>query len=196
MAKHGKVRGELNGLLSGFLASRRKAKVIPYLCGRKRILDVGCGIFDWQEKVLPDDAEFVGIDCEEEVIRFNQDNFPHKFLHGDVEKSNLEFAENEFDLIILLAVLEHLEDPVGSLRKLTGKLSSGGLIVLTTPHPLGKTVLHAGAAIHLLSRDKHQHKNLFDYAQIEKLARSVCCHIIKYRRFLLGFNQFVVLEKD
>jgi SAM-dependent methyltransferase len=45
----------------------------------------------------------------------------------------LPFPETAFDLIGLFDVLEHLADPVASLRALGTRLSPGGALVLTVP---------------------------------------------------------------
>ena len=45
----------------------------------------------------------------------------------------MELADGRYDMIVLLDVLEHIEDDVGSLRVLRRKLAPGGRMVLTVP---------------------------------------------------------------
>lgn len=188
------IKGELDGLLSKYLARRRVAAVLPYMKGRRRILDVGCGVFRWDGLLRPD-AEYVGIDCEEEIVAYNRAHFPHTFFQADLDESRLDFCGSDFDVVVMLAILEHLCRPAQALVKLAQLLAPGGLIVLTTPHASGEPILEAGAAVRLFSRDKHQHQPLLDKAGIQALVAQAGCELAAYRRFLLGFNQLVVVKR-
>lgn len=45
-----------------------------------------------------------------------------------------ELSENFADIIISTSVLEHVENPLGVLRELRGKLKNGGKIVFHVPN--------------------------------------------------------------
>ncbi len=44
-----------------------------------------------------------------------------------------DLAGNASDALVMIEVIEHLDDPVGTLRALVAKLRSGGRVYLTTP---------------------------------------------------------------
>jgi SAM-dependent methyltransferase len=56
------------------------------------------------------------------------------FISGDVEKIELSFDTNYFDLIILGEVLEHLVNPWNFLKKMNIFLKSQGIIVASLPN--------------------------------------------------------------
>lgn len=52
---------------------------------------------------------------------------------GGLLPDGVALADGRYDLIVLLDVLEHIEDDVGTLKVLRHKLAPGGRIVLTVP---------------------------------------------------------------
>lgn len=193
--KHDHVTGELNGFLSGYLVKKRQAAILPYLKGRQRALDVGCGIFRWQG-LLPQKLQYVGIDREKSIIEHNRSHFNYEFFKVDLDSDGLKNLGKKFDLILMAAVIEHLDKPAAVLKRLSLLLQSDGIIVLTTPHPMGNCILNYGAKIRIFSRDKHQHHELLNRQGIGKIAKSGSFKITAYKRFLCGFNQLAVLEKE
>lgn len=186
------IEGDLNGFFSAFLIKKRLEVLKPYLKGKKRILDVGCGIFR-MGPLLPSNAEYTGIDFADSIIAYNKSRFNHAFYCLDVEQNSLPDFGKPFDLIIMLAAIEHFADPVPVLMKLKAHLSPDGVIVFTTPHPCGERVLNIGSELGLFSRDKDQHHALMPFGEIKKLSRLAGFDLVAYKRFLFGFNQLAVL---
>ena len=59
-------------------------------------------------------------------------------------------VDEEFDTIVILAVIEHVKDPTGLLAKLSPLLSKAGAMVITTPHPRMEWAHTVGAKVHLV----------------------------------------------
>ncbi|MCK5706683.1 MAG: methyltransferase domain-containing protein [Candidatus Aureabacteria bacterium] len=194
MKRDPKITGDMNGLLSPFLIKKRMEVVIPFIRERNKILDVGCGVFRWKD-FLPDGIEYMGVDFEDTIIEYNRMHFKQKFIKADLEKNDIGSCGANFDLILMLAVIEHFDNPVNVLKGLHKVLSEKGVICLTTPHVIGNLILNWGAKIKIFSQDKHQHHELLNYRKIKKLAYESGFKLIKYKRFLYGFNQLVILEK-
>ncbi len=190
-----KIEGDLNGILSSYLIKKRIEAIRPYLKGKKRILDIGCGVFRWTN-LLPTEVEYIGIDWEEAIIKYNQNHFHYQFFSANVETDDFSFCGGDFDLVIMLAVIEHFNRPDIVLKKLKRMLNPHGIIVLTTPYPAGNFILNFGAKIRIFTRDKHTHHNLLDYKTIKELVCASGYKIIKYERFLSGLNQLAVLIKE
>ncbi|MDB4349917.1 class I SAM-dependent methyltransferase [Omnitrophica bacterium] len=189
-----RVPGDLTGILSGYLVKKRIYAALPYLEGKKRILDIGCGIFRWGD-LLPAGSEYIGLDHERAIVEYNQERFPYTFFNMDVEKDDLSRCGKGFDLIIMLAVIEHFKSPYAVMERLKGLLAPQGIIVLTTPHPISTLVLDCGARFKLFARDKHTHRDLLGRDALNGLTDSCGFRLNKYKRFLLGFNQLAVLNK-
>ncbi len=96
-----------------------------------KVLDVGCG----PATILPylPEVDYTGIDLNEKHIAHAKREFGSRgrFLVGDVTQSLAREAES-FDLIIVSALLHHLDD--GSARQLLGelcKLAKSGARIIT-----------------------------------------------------------------
>ena len=96
----------------------------------------------------------------------------------DFEKS-LPFNDNEFDLAVSLAVVEHLYNWNLFLKELKRVSSS---VIITTPTPLGKPVLDFLAFLNLVNREHiKDHKYYLRKEDIEGAG-------YKYETFLFGLN--------
>lgn len=189
------IQGELNGLLSNFLAKRRQQIIKPYIREKNKVLDLGCGIFRW-ENYIRDEMSYTGIDIEADIISYNKIHYPdHHFVLKDLDEEILSFPENYFDLIIMLAILEHLKNPVKVLCELKNILTNDGIIIISTPHPRGERILNLGSKIKLFSQDKHQHQPLIDANKMQEIASQSNLKIISIQYFLFGFNQKIILGK-
>lgn len=55
-------------------------------------------------------------------------------LQNNLESEGLPFKNHEFDTISMIAVIEHLFDPVGALRECHRVLKPGGRVIVDTPN--------------------------------------------------------------
>ncbi len=114
-------RAILGFFLKNILADSSKKK--------PKILDVGCGTGANLEMLLQfGHAE--GVDASEKAVGFCHEKglTVHK---GLVE--NLPFADESFDLVTALAVIEHLGDDVQGLREIYRVLKRGGCALIFVP---------------------------------------------------------------
>lgn len=176
------------GLLSPFLRKERFRKVIPYLKGK--ILDYGCGSGGLARYVLPE--LYNGFEPDPVSLKIARSRFPgHKFLSCPDE-------QDRFDTVVALAVLEHADNPVEFLCRLSAYLddSPDARLVLTTPHPSLNRIYAAGSKLSLFSKHAYkEHKSLLDYTKTKAAANSAGLRMVVYQRFLLGANQLFVFEK-
>lgn len=109
-----------------------RLRLIERRSGRRgRLLDVGCALGDFLIE-----AERAGWLAEGvEVSDFAAARARARGLRvhvGELERSSLAAAS--YDVITLYDTIEHLEDPVGTLREIRRLLAPGGLIHLVTPN--------------------------------------------------------------
>src|ERR1700730_1664545 len=182
---------QLTGLLSPLLRSRPITAVRPFL-GQGDLLDFGCGTGELAHDVDP--SRYVGIDRDADSIAIAKKRFPsHRFLTLDEFSSAPN--QKQFDQVIGLAVIEHVDDPQQWLAWLRTLLKPGGRIILTTPHPSVRWLHELGAAIGLFSREgAREHRELIDRPRMTELAKAIGFRIQHCGRFLLGCNQLFVLE--
>lgn len=83
----------------------------------KRALEVGCGEGVIADKLQRRWAEVVALDLPDAGLRAEWRQYPGpRFLHGNAHA--LPFEDNQFDLVVAVEVLEHLDDPVQGLREI------------------------------------------------------------------------------
>ena len=184
------------GLLSNYLEKLRIRQLIKILPDKSmRILDIGCGDSRIIELLDGKINGYIGVDLIAEQIKANQEKYPEfNFMNGDILNINLS---GEYDLIILIAFIEHLsyEENIILFNKLKPYLAVDGSIILTTPAPSADLIHRLGAKIGLFSREAAQeHKCFFNNKLLQKLAYETGYKINIYRTFQFGLNQLVELK--
>jgi 2-polyprenyl-3-methyl-5-hydroxy-6-metoxy-1,4-benzoquinol methylase len=96
-----------------------------------RLLDIGCGVGALVETLghLGWNAE--GIDTDEEVVAVCRARGLRVSL-GTLEEQR--YPDNHFDVVTMMHVIEHVPDPVGTLREVHRILKPGGRVLMLTPN--------------------------------------------------------------
>lgn len=103
-------------------------KVISMLpSGRLRILDAGSGTGILSQELTELGHEVYSIDLK------NQANLKVRFKKADLNK-DIPFPDKCFDVILLVEVIEHLENPRHFFREVKRLLKKRGVLILTTPN--------------------------------------------------------------
>ncbi len=98
--------------------------------GRPQILDVGCGTgatMGFLERY----GQVTGIDVSLKAMRYCQTQDRSRLCLAD--GASLPFADESFDLVTALDLLEHLPQEAGGLREMWRVLKSGGRMILFVP---------------------------------------------------------------
>ncbi len=108
--------------------------IAKYIELNKKILDVGCasgklGAYLKKEK----NAIVVGVDISKIAIDQATKVLDETYCLN-IEKDNLPFVKNSFDIIICVDILEHLFNPRKTLKKLKHYLKNDGYFVLSIPN--------------------------------------------------------------
>jgi SAM-dependent methyltransferase len=92
----------------------------------RRVLDVACGPGTNAKYFV--DVDYVGVDINEEYIRYARRRYGRTFLVADVVRSPL--PGNCYDCILVNSFLHHLDDAAVRtvLRRLRGLLAPGGVV--------------------------------------------------------------------
>ena len=92
-----------------------------------RILDVGCGN-GWLAEFFKD---YTGIDGSPEMVKAAQSAKRNVTL-ADLGEG-IPFPDHEFDVVVLKDLLEHVEDPVATVREAGRVIRPGGLVFASSP---------------------------------------------------------------
>jgi 2-polyprenyl-3-methyl-5-hydroxy-6-metoxy-1,4-benzoquinol methylase len=192
------------GLLEGFLAKRRSrvaGRLISDGYRRGRILDIGCGIYPYH-LINTGFFEKHGVDKairEQDYESLKEDNiFIRAFNIGD--RGSLPFEDEHFDVITMLAVLEHIE-PLHVSRIISDVyrvIKTGGMLILSTPPPWTDRLLLIMAGLGLVSvTEIKDHKDTYQPEKIISLLQEAGFQRekVRYGYFEMFMNIWVTAVK-
>lgn len=109
-----------------------RAGLKPHL----KILEVGCGGGFSAKYLKGHYLGYLGIDYSNEMIEYAQRHFniPNVSFRP-LNIKDLEASYNDFDMIIMIGVLHHMENIKDVLLKLHSHLKTGGVIAVNEPQP-------------------------------------------------------------
>lgn len=100
---------------------------------RKTVLDVGCGTGLLGHEIARRGAKkVVGLDFSEEAIHQAQQLHQHPRLSYVCE--DIKKHKQTYDIIVSLGTLEHMDNPLATLRAMKRLLAPGGKLVLSCPN--------------------------------------------------------------
>jgi SAM-dependent methyltransferase len=108
----------------------KSANLLGKLCPQKgKLLDIGCGYGFFLEEATKRGWQASGIDLSQECVAFAKER-------GQKAELALpeDIKEKNFDAITMFYVLEHLPDPLATLRTVRKLLKPGGVLLLRVPH--------------------------------------------------------------
>jgi ubiquinone/menaquinone biosynthesis C-methylase UbiE len=181
-------------VLEPLLRRMRIRHVLPYIRAHQncRLLDVGCG---WEalflKSVAPYIVEGVGIDFKAPSLDDGKIRTEQLML-----TDSLPYRDASFDIVTMLAVLEHLDHPEALLREILRVLSPGGQLVLTVPSKASRPVLEFLAFRMGLvsSAEIADHKVYYDKGSLNQLLTLTGFKMTIHRYFQVGMNNFCVAE--
>jgi len=198
MAERNVTRGY--GLLERRLAKERAVmanRLIPALLRSGRLLDLGCGAYPYF-LMHTDFREKFGLDNIAEKIEGSSISLTRYDLESETA---LPFGDNYFDVVTMLAVLEHIEPGrlASVLTEIRRVLKPGGLYLLTTPTPSTDKLLRLMAMLKLVSRHEiEDHKHAYHLDEIVTYLRQAEFQEAQVQRgyFELFMNQWIVAKKE
>lgn len=114
----------------------RKETVESFTNGKnfKNVLDVPCGTGAMSIPLLNRTEKLLLIDVSSNMVEFAKKNVPEEF-NQKVEAINADFfkldlPKESYDLVICLGILAHVNSPEELLKKITGLIKPGGLLII------------------------------------------------------------------
>lgn len=128
------------GLVNWYGDTLQRMALKPILAATKntRVLDVGCGVGRWSSRLLQLDANVIGIDIAENMVREAKrrqraSNNEAKAEFAIATAQNLPFKDSIFDYVLSVTVLQHIVDD--------GEAKKSALEMVRVIKPGGKIIL-------------------------------------------------------
>jgi ubiquinone/menaquinone biosynthesis C-methylase UbiE len=143
--KYGSTNPVVKRLMAGFEGA------LDELFGRAApgsVLDVGCGegvlTHKWAERL--GDGRVVGLDLEDPRLKAEWTTRARRNLSFEtINGTPLRFADDEFDLVAAIEVLEHVPDPAATLSEMA-RVAARHLLVSVPREPLWRALNMARGA--------------------------------------------------
>ncbi|MBY3515014.1 class I SAM-dependent methyltransferase [Rhizobium laguerreae] len=172
--------------------------LLKYKAPPSTVLELGCSHGSFVALLRQSGYDAAGIEMSPWVVEFAKTTFDIPVFVGPVEA--VDFGDRKFDVIALMDVLEHLPDPVGTMRLALELLSPGGLLLIQTPQfkeqMRYKTLLETNAPF-LEQFKSNEHLYLFTKESVAKLFKQLGAEHIKFEPPIFHqYDMFFVVSRD
>ena len=153
------------------LAQARKRMQYLYLDDKfsGRLLDIGCGDGIYMRFMAGKGWKVEGLDFDEQAVRRARNVYRLNVKQGTLEEAR--YPDHSFDAVTLRHVIEHLADPLKTLRECLRVLRPGGTLVVVTPNSesLGHGLTHE----YWRGLEVPRHLNIFSLTALRRCAREL-----------------------
>lgn len=99
--------------------------------GRGRLLELGSSLGFLLDEFRKDGWDVLGVDPNAAACRVARERLQLPVIEAILERAGLE--DSSFDVVLLNHVIEHLDDPLRTIREVNRVLKPGGHFVIETP---------------------------------------------------------------
>ena len=141
--------------------------------------------------------EASGLELSPSIVEYAKQTFGVPMLLGPVEEQNI--APGSLDAIALMDVLEHLPDPIGTMRHSLSLLKPDGILLIQTPrYAEGKTfaAMEAEHDPFLVQLKHEQHLYLFSHTSARELFQRLRAEHIAFEPAIFGhYDMFIAVSR-
>lgn len=125
-------------------------------------------------------GEYVGVEYNDE-LRLSQSIHSDRIrlIGGDAMSLPAEIEDESFDVVSMLAILEHLPDPKRALAEALRVLKPGGIVVASCPNPIWDRIAGKLGMV-----DDDFHMTQIDLHRLQQMMTSAGFQVRESRRFM------------
>lgn len=168
----------------------------------KRVLEVGCATGYFTKALKDRGCQVVAIEMDPDAAAVAE-KWAERVVVGNLDTGTLwqELEGEQFDAVTFGDVLEHLRDPVATLRASVHVLKASGIVAISVPN-----VAHGDVRIALLQGDfpyhdtgllDHTHVHFFTKRNLENLVKEAGLIPVETRRIVMPlFQTELAIDRD
>jgi 2-polyprenyl-3-methyl-5-hydroxy-6-metoxy-1,4-benzoquinol methylase len=171
--------------------------LLTYKIPPGKTLELGCAHGGFVATLQWAGFTSTGLELSPAIAQIARDLFEVDVLEGAVEDQRL--APGTFDAIVMMDVLEHLPDPVVTMRRCVQLLKPDGLLLIQTPKfPEGASLqsLEAHSSRFVEQLKPQEHLYLFSDRSVVQLLARIGCPWVAFEPALLShYDMFLVVSR-
>lgn len=144
------------------------------------ILDVGCGGGLVCEPLSRLGAHVTGLDADTQAIQTARDHAAMMDLDVRYENGTVEDHKGLYDIVLVLEIIEHVDDPLGFLDDCAARLKPGGVMIVSTlnktPQSYAFGIVAAEYILGLVPRGTHSWSKFMKPSHLARVMKQ--CSIV------------------
>jgi SAM-dependent methyltransferase len=178
------TRPGLSGKAKGWLERRSVRNLRRYLAAPRRVLDVGCATGDLLLAIREaGNPNVVGVEVGTTAASVARDRGLD--VH-EAELDDVAFPDDSFDTAILSHTLEHVPDPLVTVREVRRILRPGGALILWLPNVESTEARVLGK--HWIGYDPPRHLTTFGVSTLSTALWNAGLHVREVRHEAVGLE--------
>ena len=160
----------------------------------KRVLEVGCATGYFTKALSDRGCQVVGIEYDAEAAAI-ADKWAERVVVGDLDAGTLwqELEGEQFDAVTFGDVLEHLRDPLATLRAAARVLKPSGIFAISVPNvahgDVRMALLQGAFPYHQTGLLDRTHIRFFTKSGLEDLVKEAGLVLVETRRVVMPLFQ-------
>ena len=141
----------------------------------KKVLDLGCGGGILAEALAKASANVSGIDIEASLIDVARSHAALSGLAIDYQVMNVADLKQQYDVIVCMEMLEHVDCPLAIVQSIAACLKPGGLVFLSTINrslkAYAQLIVMGEYVLKLLPRQTHDYQKFITPGELDSYLR-------------------------
>ena len=185
------MMGDKEYLFDGILRIIRERKALKCIPKNSVCCDICCSRGKFLKRIEATIKEGIGIDARVK----NHKSGKITLINYKIN-SLFPLKSKTYDVVTLLASIEHFDNPEKILRESNRILKKSGRIILTTPLMKSNNILRFMAKIGIIDKALiDEHKELFNPKKMKLILEKIGFKDIKIKTFEFGLNMIIIARK-
>ncbi len=166
------------------------AFALSFIGYNKSVLEVGCSTGYFTKAMVARGCNVVGLEIDPNAAK-EAEQWAERVVVGDIDDEDIwgYVKDESFDVVVLGDVLEHLRDPLASLRHAVRKLKPSGFVVTSLPN-----IAHGDIRMSLLlGRFQYRDVGLLDRTHIHFFTLDSMRELMKEAGLIVADTKRVVV---